>query len=707
MLFQRICLMACAGILLFATACAKEAFCIVGKEGGCPKDSYCYAKTGVESEGVCIYGEQGPNGEVFASITSWRVLQAGVEIQPLRDDVGTVDNPEATWLSSGSFEIEAQVVGQGAGEGFKAWAEDDSQAICNRQTGINIENYVWRCTFAGIQGEGALKLFVQAGANSQGQQPQPKQRTYLLDATLPQLQLQVHTTGLLGDEIRVCLASNRASNIDTEILTDSLGIKTWQRHDNCWMATLPLSANLDTQGTSLWQAQVQARAKSTSGKTQETLLTTNIIQLRRLACNSQISSSTADAMHLPLAWTGSHVVAASSLLGGSAGNNTLFFIDPKTCGADSWVHVGHMGGPVVVLGNTGDVAVATISDGPMGRESARTAVVNASGFIHANVDMDCTAEAIEPDARLIDSRGLVLLQHGDSLRNGWLLSALFVEKSDTDNTQMLRLAAFRPFATNPAQRCAEIFGFQQAAFRPPPAVQTSDGNVNVTVVANLPPQAVCPVRFNGSSWELRNWCTPIEFAGDSIGPVTGMAAAKNNLWLSTGNIGLMRLELVPINLLTASPGSSQVAADAHGRAYVVIGRSLYRCSQEAVSHAHCTASKMDFSGAAVGSPILGEALPGQTAEVYVVSTTGVVHAYEAENLQLLWTQQLNTNVHSEAQPILVGKTLWVVSRQGQMFALRVASNGLCREAQWPKAHHDNCNTSSARTTPQNMPSCFD
>jgi hypothetical protein len=114
-----------------------------------------------------------------------------------------------------------------------------------------------------------------------------------------------------------------------------------------------------------------------------------------------------------------------------------------------------------------------------------------------------------------------------------------------------------------------------------------------------------------------------------------------------------------------------------------------------------------FDETPVGSPLLGEPLSGHPTEVYVVTINGKVRAFHAESLELLWEEPLGITVAPGAQPVLVGNTLWVVGAGGEVRGVRVGSNGLNRDAQWPKAFRDNCNTSSKLVTKDNMPSCFE
>jgi|GEM_PF-1389164 len=109
----------------------------------------------------------------------------------------------------------------------------------------------------------------------------------------------------------------------------------------------------------------------------------------------------------------------------------------------------------------------------------------------------------------------------------------------------------------------------------------------------------------------------------------------------------------------------------------------------------------------VGSPILGNP-QFDSPEFYVVTTSGHVLAYRVSDFRLLW--QLSTgiaNISFTAQPLLVGNDLWLLGTRGEVAAVRVSSNGLSREAHWPKHLHDNCNTGNAGVSAANLRACVE
>ena len=166
---------------------------------------------------------------------------------------------------------------------------------------------------------------------------------------------------------------------------------------------------------------------------------------------------------------------------------------------------------------------------------------------------------------------------------------------------------------------------------------------------------------------------------------------------------------------------SALALDADGRAYVVAKPSganyeLRRYPSSAAAGTEPSdgekATLAHATAAPVGSPILGEPRAGNLSEVYVVTTDGTVHAFDAENMQPLWRETLlkfngqPITIAAKAQPVLRGNRLWVASEDGVLYAVVVNSNGLSRSAQWPTMYRDNCRSNSHYSTQGSLPSCF-
>jgi hypothetical protein len=224
--------------------------------------------------------------------------------------------------------------------------------------------------------------------------------------------------------------------------------------------------------------------------------------------------------------------------------------------------------------------------------------------------------------------------------------------------------------------------------------------------------------LNSGSWQGGGPVANSITAGALTSP-SGLAAADGNVWLS--GEGLQRWDFAaklnspttPSPLVNVqSTKTSPAAVDHQGRAYVVVqigsGYELRRFAAQANSSSpEAFAALPGHVLGSVGSPLLGQPMGDDSpAEVYVVTTSGTVLAFRADTLAPLWTMELGLNISSVAQPLLVGNVLWTVGLRGEISALRVGSQGLNRSAHWPKAFHDNCNTSSRQATALNMPGCF-
>jgi outer membrane protein assembly factor BamB len=222
--------------------------------------------------------------------------------------------------------------------------------------------------------------------------------------------------------------------------------------------------------------------------------------------------------------------------------------------------------------------------------------------------------------------------------------------------------------------------------------------------------------LNSGSWQGGGPVEDSITAGALTSP-SGLAAADGNVWLS--GLGLQRWDFsakldspdAPSPLVDVqSTKTSPAAVDSQGRAYVVVqtsdGHELRRFAAQANNSNQEAFAVLPGYSSPVGSPLLGEPMDDSPAEVYVVTTSGTVLAFRADTLALLWKTELGVSLSTTAQPLLVGNVLWTAGLRGEMSALRVGSQGLNRSAHWPKAFHDNCNTSSRQATWDNMPGCF-
>jgi outer membrane protein assembly factor BamB len=158
---------------------------------------------------------------------------------------------------------------------------------------------------------------------------------------------------------------------------------------------------------------------------------------------------------------------------------------------------------------------------------------------------------------------------------------------------------------------------------------------------------------------------------------------------------------------TLSAVVSPIVINEEGHIYVIIddnGLVLRRYNSDGTNL--LAAALSAFVDDPVGSPVIGQPVDGEEAEMYVVTQTGIVYAFNLEDLTLLWQLDTGIGISSAAQPLLVGNTLWIVGTQGQVRAVRVNSQGLNQRALWPKHLKDNCNTGNAASSAAELPGCF-
>ena len=386
---------------------------------------------------------------------------------------------------------------------------------------------------------------------------------------------------------------------------------------------------------------------------------------------------------LPLAMSGKHL-----LLGTHVGdtpeipeaNDSLYVFDTDTCALHGkGLHTGTLQGPMVVLGNTGRVAVA-LNNGPPGKEGQRLSLVNVSwaepGFVGAE---DCSQEV---GNQVVFEHGLSLLSLSDTSRSvPWRLMA----PANHPEFNRTRVVAYTPDSILASGRCVYSNPIEYPLQIP--LSQLADGGV-VGVYSSPSKTFYQPWRFNETGWR--------EFAYKGIDltgevplwdPVFPLALMEDTFWV---------------------PGSSPAAVDSQGRTYYTV-----RPPDENDFHLRLQSdnifdgvSSSPFDGAPVGSPLLGEPLVGREPQVYLVTITGKVLAYGTELGEPLWVHNLGIDIAPTAQPVLSGDTLWVVGARGEIRGIRVSSDGLNRTAYWPKTFRDNCNTSSRLSNPTDMPSCF-
>ena len=269
--------------------------------------------------------------------------------------------------------------------------------------------------------------------------------------------------------------------------------------------------------------------------------------------------------------------------------------------------------------------------------------------------------------------------------------------------------------------CEKQGGFNPAPHSP--AVWRPDNSLNQHNILFISDSSggtdanIYPYSWNGSTLAV---FTPYRLANQiGVSDVKGVAADGKNMWVAADS-RLIRQQLSGTSgtegVVSNSGFVSPPALDEAGNAYVVweIGSNNYelRIYDSSITGNPSPLKKSEAFEALsiVGSPILGEPLAGVApAEVYVVTTNGIVYAFRADTLQLLqkWTIQLDISVNPNAQPVLKDNRLWIVDRADKKLrGVLVKSDGLNRDAQWPKMHRDNCNSNSHLTTEHAIAMCF-
>ncbi|MCL2313666.1 MAG: hypothetical protein FWC28_00215 [Proteobacteria bacterium] len=195
----------------------------------CPKGSFCQTQIG--EEGLCVLGSVDAHGNPVPTVISWKVSQGG--LKKLAVEWEAVDSEEERflseeervgapgWLNGKGFEIEAEVVGAGAGEGFEAWAIEPTrggrvEGDCTVEA-LSPERAKWTCHmpngYIGQWREEAFEVYIQAGRNPQipGAREGARKRSYNADSMPPiDFRLRVTNTATpgerlhLGDTISIC-----------------------------------------------------------------------------------------------------------------------------------------------------------------------------------------------------------------------------------------------------------------------------------------------------------------------------------------------------------------------------------------------------------------------------------------------------------------------------------------------------------------------
>jgi len=494
---------------------------------------------------------------------------------------------------------------------------------------------------------------------------------------LPSVPLQCVQPELLGMDIGNLQRGHREEQLTWKPVAGATASRI------CQEAWLPLSWE---RGDTQIAVSVRMAGSSTPLRQSLTVL------LTRTACSFAASGLGDNAVTQPLVVSGSRL-----LFGTSPGNDShLHVFDTSSCTLAGSLHTGAVQGPMVALGDTGYVAVATNGTGTGVRRTPRLTLVNAQGAppdfdaLSSNAD---ASDCVQLTASTTFDRGLSLLSLGDEntpRSRSWRLVA------PANNTTQPRLVAYAPFETTGTgstainARCTRSATTVLYPFLIPTA-QRANGSV-VGVFGNTAASYV-------SVWE---WTSTLVYSSSTA---QAMTLGSSSVMVIAGEN-----EDILINDVNQNP----MAVDSLSRVYFVhlnMDSNSYRLERMSTPTVPRSVSDVSFQKAPVGSPLLGEASADNAAEVYVVTTAGEVLAFEAESLRHVWTEPLGFDISPTAQPVLVAHadgsgTLWVVGMRGEIRGIRVGNHGLNRRAQWPKAFRDNCNTSSRMSNPNVLLGCF-
>ncbi|MCL2625908.1 MAG: hypothetical protein FWD46_03690 [Cystobacterineae bacterium] len=660
--------------------------------------------------GVCEWGDCVPRLRDFHIL-----LTQQRAVVPLRADGAVANDPHADWVGPGSAQMHVTAKGPGAGTDLYVQTYLgllDPSACDVHCLGSSCE---WTCTLPAGWAGPLSETVVEVGIGTQTAQLW----TYKVSLEPPRIVFNVPQTAALGDILRVCVA---VTTLDAPLSYSDASMELWNNTvllplnwiessksetgattEKCWIAQLPLTLAWAGTGPLSTQLHVDAQAVDTVGRA-TTEVYDGTLTLTRLACDTVISS----AVTTPLVFVGERLAFA-------AGTN-LYFFEPDICAvtAGSPLVAGTMRTPMVALGD-GSLAVATASNAGPAEKRNRLFTVDAATQYPEFVDSECVIGTSAGTAATAQfDKGLSLLS---------LSPARLAAPANADSNTVL--VAYTPSEANEADRCIGSASMNAVA------LTTAQSTTSSEVLA-VYDSSLSTWRFNGSAWTPGSWSSVHTLP---TGTLTGVGLNGGNIWLSghpaasqpflqLWQNGATSPTTLPISTTIVTPTGSSTytasyvgpaAVDSQDRAYMVSygplagsGSSyvLLRLNANGTGIVG-TAFPTGSTGDIVGSPLLGNPLPGSNPEVYVVRGNGRVVAFDAETLAQLWMTELGFHVPVVAQPVLVGNTLWVVGTQGQVRGIRVASDGLSRTAKWPKAFHDNCNTSSDFITPTNMPVCFE
>jgi len=741
-------------LLLLAAACDEAGICSIGKEAeGCPPGAVCYggenAKKG--SKGICVYGELSPEGKPVAKITAWTLrLPNRLPVEPKLWDTkdvegeGEQENANAGWVGKGAAVVEVTLVGAAPEAALKAWAREAVYAECKPPAERNLRGEVWTCAFgAGWAAEESqareadtVEVKLQVGEG------EVRQRLYRVDRRAPLLSWVVlgngecrvgdslcpegHAcVGLSGDEgevgavgtcrdmlwveppIHLCVQAQDLQSgmldIQTQAPVATLGEQVlelnWQQEgktanafSSCWRGILPAGTHRREVHFSM---AVEARNKADNATALS--LEGNLEH----SCSLDLAGLARDSVTQPLAMSGKYLLFSTSTGGTSdavMAESGLYVFDTAACAFVGSLHTGTLA-PVVVLGNSGRVALAIRGGGPAGRNGSRLALVEMSkgkpGFVY-EAYMDCMPGDGGSHSDAVFDKGISLLGLGGTNGTGWR----FVVPANSMAKNSAHLLAYTPDDTQLFSRCAASaatpYLFRAPVVQRGAEAQSRGEKGNIVTLHHSDVENVSYTQ--DWKFESPNWAT------------VGNPREQN-----------IRYSFLAISDTATWRSTTHSSIDSQSRLYTVAGlgisnaefqRRVLNPAGGTIADAQVPLSDIT-TAPAVGSALLGEPPSGnnEDTEVYVVTTDGKVLAFNAETLGLLWVESLGIDISPTAAPVLTphemgGGILWVVGMRGEVRGTRVGSNGLNRNAAWPKAFHDNCNTNSRLTTATSLPSCF-
>ncbi|MCL2012692.1 MAG: hypothetical protein FWG75_07905 [Cystobacterineae bacterium] len=812
-------------LALFASGCNEVGVCKVGRNNCPSDTVCYGGEGVQKGPGVCTLGELSAEYTLVPKLKQWRLLLSNqAEVVPLAWDSAEEPSPPGNattsteWVNKRAATLEAEVVGLKPDEKPSLWVEGEEIACASSEV-TEIEDsraQLWSCALPEAWLAPALpeersaelletvKLSIQPGAGA------PKrERIYRVDIEAPRVGLMVFSgtkcrvgnncadgsacLGIGGTQqagmpgtcgspafdgttVHVCAQIEKATETQSKIV----GIETPY---SPWASTEPLEGVVEiawvheggaantlstcwTGTTEAWPQSLESLYFSLEVGARdeaENLFKDQIYgSFQRLSCSAQVEGLSANAVKAPLAFSNGFLTFGSSMGAGAlAADNALYFVDAEACELHSNVHVGAVQGPMVVLGHSGQIALALGEGGPPGRSTPRLSVVNAPqahaapGFSN-NSEMDCVPGTGGSHPEALFDKGLSLIMDNPNGPN-WYLAAPANSALEGES----RLMVFGPNIQRLEGRCIEEDKMAQPPvserFTLTPLHYVGYGDIYGHNIASFHEAKLnrwwfCEnCAFNPSDAQTYDMALK-KPSGAAVGRYSAPTTVQEPyeyLWLSGD--GLLYADYFLGMETVLQERTSPAVVDSQNRAYVAVGtrsgHEMWRFSEICFvgdinnnpcrpgnqplrippedcfglngdkslgAIGLCRASSVSFDEDFVGSPLLGERAPGSPySEMYVVSTNGTVLALEVDSLGPLWVQSLGMRVLPTAQPVLVphphgGGTLWVVGAQGQVRGLRVNSPGLSRTAIWPKAFRDNCNTSSTAVSSSNtsMSSCF-